>query len=554
MDIFNSCFEISKEGDVRVLAFYSHLLPIVVSLIIGSIVVFYARNRDKAMLFFAFTILLSLWLVGNLITWTVNDYYLVAGFWSTLDYLNVLFYLFIFYFAVFDFTKNQKTRRWAIALGVLASVVPFIITFAGLAVGEFDEPNCEMVGNEWLALYKLGFEWIIILAIIIMAGLAIVRHRKEKSELRRIILTAISTAGFLAIFSGSEFLSTYTEIYEINLYALFALPVFILLLAVSIFEMHTFRLRLDSLKIMQVLFVVFVLITISNLYVSDGVGELMISATGAIVTLGFGLLVYRGANKESEQRKKIENLALNLERANVRLKALDIQKSEFVSIASHQLRSPITSIRGYSSLILENSYGPVPPDMIEPLQRIEQSSMQMAMAIEDYLNVSRIESGNMKYNYSDFNLRDEVEHVCDDLRDSAAKLNLTLLFKTDLNSRGVVHADIGKTIQVIQNIVQNALKYTREGSVTVFVRDSVVKKKIYIDVIDTGIGMSTDTMHTIFQKFERAENANSINVHGTGLGLYVASKMADAMGGSIIASSEGDNKGSRFTIEFPLSM
>ena len=104
-----------------------------------------------------------------------------------------------------------------------------------------------------------------------MVGIvSLIRNRAKKAEFRRILLTTIVTSIFLTIFAGSEFLSTYTEIYEINLYALFTLPVFILLLAVSIFEMKTFRLRLESFKVFQVLFVVFILVTLSNLFVSDG--------------------------------------------------------------------------------------------------------------------------------------------------------------------------------------------------------------------------------------------------------------------------------------------
>jgi len=367
-------------------------------------------------------------------------------------------------------------------------------------------------------------------------------------------LTAFSTVSFLAIFSSSEYIATYTEVYEINLYALFTLPVFILLLAISIFEMKTFHLKLESVKVMRVLFAVFVVITVSNLLFSHSPSEFVMSITGVVITIGFGMLVVRGANREADQRKEIEQLALNLERANTRLEALDKQKSEFVSIASHQLRSPLTSIRGYASMLLEGSFGKVPPKAREPIERIEQSSRLMASAVEDYLNVSRIESGNMKYNLSDFNLRNEVEHICDDMRADALHQGLVLLFRTDLKSRGVVNADIGKTIQAVQNLINNAIKYTEKGTIKVLVRDNVLRKRIYVDIEDTGIGMSGETLSTIFQKFERADNANSVNVNGTGLGLYVSQKMIEAMGGTVSAYSEGDGKGSRFTLELPLAM
>jgi signal transduction histidine kinase len=192
--------------------------------------------------------------------------------------------------------------------------------------------------------------------------------------------------------------------------------------------------------------------------------------------------------------------------------------------------------------------------MLEPIERIEQSSRMMANSIEDYLNVSRIESGNMKYVLTDFNITDEAEHLVDDLRSEALKGGLIILFKKKLESMGIVNADIGKVQQIIHNLINNSIKYTQRGTITVYVHDDVKLKKIYVDILDTGVGMSVHTISTIFQKFERGNKANAVNVKGTGLGLFVALKMAEAMGGDIRGYSEGEGKGSRFTIELPLVM
>src|SRR5690606_38662749 len=107
---------------------------------------------------------------------------------------------------------------------------------------------------------------------------------------------------------------------------------------------------------------------------------------------------------------------------------LDKMKSEFVSIASHQLRSPITAIRGYVSMLVEGSYGKFPDKAREVLDRIAESSKFMAASIEDYLNVSRIEAGNMKYELSDFDLKEQTERVADEMRQVALKKGLVLIF------------------------------------------------------------------------------------------------------------------------------
>ena len=226
-------------------------------------------------------------------------------------------------------------------------------------------------------------------------------------------------------------------------------------------------------------------------------------------------------------------------------------KSEFVSIASHQLRSPITAIRGYVSMLVEGSYGKFPDKAQEVLARIGESSKFMATSIEDYLNVSRIEAGNMKYELSDFNLKEQAEKVSDELRQTAMKKGLVLVFRSGVSGSGMVHADIGKTRQVIMNFIDNSIKYTPKGTVTVVAHDDPKQKKMWVTISDTGVGMSTETLSEVFDKFVRAKNANQVNVTGTGLGLYVAKKMATGMGGKVWAESEGEGKGSSFHIEFP---
>ncbi len=157
------------------------------------------------------------------------------------------------------------------------------------------------------------------------------------------------------------------------------------------------------------------------------------------------------------------------------------------------------------------------------------------------------------YTNADFNLREQVEHIVDDLRPEATRSGLLLLFKSDMRGKGIVHADISKTQQILHNLINNSLKYTQKGSITVFVYDDIGRKQLFVNVIDTGIGMSTETINDLFQKFSRAKNANSVNINGTGLGLFVAREMARAMGGDISCSSAGDQRGSTFVLTLPLA-
>lgn len=362
---------------------------------------------------------------------------------------------------------------------------------------------------------------------------------------------------FLFSFFTMTFLGNYlTELgiipdSRIEMYGMFGMIVFMILISVLIVRFKTFNVELVA---SQALIIALVILIGSQFTFTQNTTTTVLTAITLVLTGIVGIILVRSIRKEVNQRREIETLAHSLARANEKLKDLDKLKSEFVSIASHQLRAPLTAIRGYTSMLLDGSYGKINTQAIEPLEHINESAKNMAYSVEDYLNVSRIESGNMKYNYSDFNLRDEVENACDDLRPQALQKGLVLLFRTDLKSQGVINADVGKTIQIIQNLINNSIKYTPKGSIRVLVRDDVVRKRIFVDIEDTGIGMNEDTRVRLFKKFERAANANTVNTTGTGLGLYVAFQMAQAMKGNITVTSEGDGKGSRFTIEFPLAL
>lgn len=546
MEFINTCFETTNS--LRFLALYSHLLPVIVSVILTYFILKNSSRKTPVILFSTFTTLLSLWLVGDLVLWHSNNYYYVAAFWSTLDYINILFYLVLVCFFYTQTTQRNKIPEILIFIFTAIAFAPLLFTIGGLSAEVFDEPNCEIVGNELLSSYKLLVEVVSIISIIL---LYIVSLFKTNVKSQSFLLT-FSTCVFLAIFSGSEYLATQTEIYEINLYALFALPIFLVIITFSIVEQNTFKIKVDSFSFAKILFTIFSAVAIFNLVLADDRLEFLVTGASTIVTAGFGLLLLRSARREVKQREQIEQLAVGLERANERLQVLDKQKSEFVSIASHQLRSPLTAIRGYVSMMVEGSFGKLPEKASEALGRIAESTVFMASSIDDFLEVSRIESGNMKYDYKDMNFKEQAEHIVDDLRADAVRRGLLLMFRSDMNGTGMVHADAGKTQQILHNLINNALKYTPKGSVTVYAHDDDKNKKMYVDIIDTGLGLSHESLQKLFGKFARAKVASSANIMGTGLGLFVAREMARAMGGDITVTSEGEGLGSTFTIVLPL--
>ncbi len=236
--------------------------------------------------------------------------------------------------------------------------------------------------------------------------------------------------------------------------------------------------------------------------------------------------------------------------ANNKLRELDRLKSEFLSIASHQLRAPITAIRGYTANISDGTYGEVPENFKKPLETIQETSRLMVNSIEDYLNISRIEQGSMKYEKGKLDVADLAKKVVNELSPIAAVKNLEI--KTSIPQDLIIVADTGKIKQVITNLVDNAIKYTEQGSVTVSV--SEVDTKARITISDTGVGIPADEIGGLFEKFKRARGANEVNTTGTGLGLYVAKQLVEGHGGKVWAESDGAGKGTRFIVELPIDL
>lgn len=271
-----------------------------------------------------------------------------------------------------------------------------------------------------------------------------------------------------------------------------------------------------------------------------------------------GYLLVRSVLTEIKQKEQLAALSDQLEDANKQLKVLDETKSEFVSIASHQLRTPLTVIKGYISMMLEGSFGSIPTSQRGPLEKVYESGERLIQLVENLLSVSRIESGRMKYNMDMASLRDLAAAVVDELMPAAKKKSLALKFVEPHETLPLVNIDAEKIRQVMTNLVDNAIKYTKKGSVVVSVYgqddpDNHVKRPSAIFTVqDTGTGVRADDQGKLFQKFIRGQGSALVHTEGTGLGLYVGRMMVEAHGGAIWVESKGENTGSTFAFAIPI--
>jgi signal transduction histidine kinase len=246
-------------------------------------------------------------------------------------------------------------------------------------------------------------------------------------------------------------------------------------------------------------------------------------------------------------QEKIEDATKKLRSTNDKLRKLDETKDDFISMASHQLRTPLTSIKGYTSMVLDGDAGKISPLQRKLLNQAFISSQRMVYLISDLLNVSRLRTGKFIIEPVPTNLAHITKDEVDQLIETAKGRNLNLVYHRPEHFPTYL-LDETKLRQVIMNFIDNAIYYTPSGgNITI----NLVEKpqSIEFTVTDDGIGVPKADQHHLFSKFYRAHNAKRARPDGTGLGLFMAKKVVIAQGGSTIFSSR-PGKGSTFGFNF----
>lgn len=239
-----------------------------------------------------------------------------------------------------------------------------------------------------------------------------------------------------------------------------------------------------------------------------------------------------------------------LSEANLHLKELDEVKSEFMSIASHQLRTPLTGIMGYLSMLVDGDYGTFPKEQKNILEQVLEASKRMVRLVNVFLNITRIEAGRFKLDRQSVDMAELVEHSIQDLRSRASEKHITITFKQHAALRPIF-VDPDKMADVILNLIDNAIKYTEKGEVHVQLRQE--SNGLRCEVTDTGIGIDHEEAKRLFEKFVRGSGIARIQPDGSGLGLFIAKKIVEAHGGTIGVVSSGVGKGSTFWFEIPFA-
>lgn len=527
------------------LLYYSYIPAVVISLLIGFFVLIKDNYSLRGKMFFLLILSFVLWVINIMFEWLVSYIVLLMFSWQ----IVILFEIPIFIFAVlFTYAFLNKTDKLPYLYKITSIIFYLLAVLVVPTVYNMESFNitvCEgAYGKAWVFVYALE-----IFSTLFIIFLCLKKYFSEKTYFlkKQILYYMVGMFFFLALFIFSNIFAEISNDYQMNFFGPLGMALFLGFLTYLMVRYHTFNIKMMGA---QALVVSLVVLIGATLLVEDPFYSEIIIAITLILVIGLGYSLTKSVKREVEQRERIERLAKDLETANEKLKELDQLKSEFLSLATHQIRAPLTAIKGYSSMLLDGDFGVLPQKAKDSIATIMKSCQNLIDVVGDFLNISRIEQGRLVYEKSVFEIAKLVREVVNELRPNVQTAGLTLSLDMPENFASKINADRNKIKQVISNVIDNAIKYSSQGEITV----SVFEKhgKVKIAVKDSGVGIDPSEMNKLFNKFSRTKDANKTNISGTGLGLYIAKKMLEAHGGDIKVFSEGVGLGATFTIELPI--
>ncbi len=258
------------------------------------------------------------------------------------------------------------------------------------------------------------------------------------------------------------------------------------------------------------------------------------------------------ALENSRLYKTLKDAKNDLSEAYENLIALNKMKDEFLTVASHELRTPMTIVKSYLWMIEQQKVGKLKKKQLEYLEKAAKGTQRMIDLINDMLNISKFEQDKVFFNVKQTDICDLIREIISSFEIKVKGKEIHLKF--DENCSDIfVDIDKEKMRDVLMNLIDNSVKFTNQGGIEIKVEEEL--KNVIISVSDTGSGISQEDLPKLFHKFGRIDNSYTIasDTGGTGLGLYIAKLYIEGMGGKIWATSEGSGKGSIFWISIPNS-
>lgn len=508
------------------LMFYSYF-PIV------FLVLFFAGyvHRNSRTIFSRLLLLIaitfSIWIFLEFLNWTAISVVLVSFTWQLLFIIiPLIFLLSLLFFYNFIFEKNLDLRKMLI---VLLAFLPIIFLLPSeFNFSTFDIYNCENVdGIGWLYVY--AFDLFCILSVCLSGIVAI----KESGKINRIkkLLATLATVVFLSVLFVTTTFADFTYLYEFNLLGPLGMLVFVILTSYLIVRYGAF-----NIKTLGSQFLIFALVfaNFSLFFVQDIVNARIIILITLIITVVIGEILFRSIRFIEKQKQE---LAISND-----------NQEKLLHFITHQVKSNMTKSRNIFAGLIEGDYGRT-TKKVANIANIGLKNEEYGIeTVQNILKASDLKKGVVELKKEKFSVSEILSDIISKSKIVASEKGLNIVENVS-ESNVFINGDKIGLSEVFKNLINNAILYTQEGEIEIYLSED--EKQIIFSVEDTGVGISDEDMKNLFTEGGKGKDSLKYNINSTGYGLFIARQIIRRHNGDIHVHSEGQGKGSKFSVILP---
>jgi len=505
------------------------------------------KNRTNK-LFLATVCGIIVWMISNFLENGTSNLTL-ASIALRLDFFSASILSYFWLLFCLNFPQPREKRPWFEKVLVVVPAIFFAaMSFSDLIIKNITVVNERVVFDEGI-LFIFYAVYILAYMIIGGCGYLVFTYYKSKDIQRTqilYVLLGLSISGSIAVVINL-FLQPYipVELFRLGTYAVIFVPAFT---AYAIVTKKLFNIKIVATELLALtLWIILLIRTI----LSSNPQDFAINLTISICVTIFGILLIKNVIVEVEQSKEIKKAYEIEKQAHQDLIELDEAKTNFMLVTQHHLRTPLSVTAGFMDLLIKGNYGKIDSNALDIIKRSDESIRKEIEVVNDLLTVSSFQLGKGYVQFEqNVPIKDILEDIVKDLKPVADNQKIYLKFES-IDPIPNISADKKQIRMALQNIIDNAIKYTKQGGVDVKIK--LEGDKVKIEIKDTGMGMTPEDQKELFKAFHRNKESWAANATGKGIGLFLTDQIIHAHSGKIWAESEGPGRGTIFSIELPIN-
>ncbi|MBI1833754.1 MAG: hypothetical protein HYR90_02920 [Candidatus Andersenbacteria bacterium] len=509
------------------------------NLILAGLILFYSK-RKSARWFAGLIVAIVAWTIVNYLADNTADPFW-AEVWTKMTFSTTSFWpwLLLIFALIFPDKGKSLKKLWPILNFIPVALIQILLFTPTIVAGieQYDQGVTVQFGP-LLHVFTVYF----LVGMLAAIGILFWKARKTEAEDRRRIWYVLSGLGLFLLFAliTNLVIPVAFDYFYASVFGPYFTIFFTGLTTMSIIRHRLLGIKLLAPQIFTLFIgaVLFVMV-----FFATGTGDLIVRSLIFIWYAILAVLLVRGVQREAQ-------LVDELSEANTHLKELMDIKTEFLQIASHQLRTPLTSLRGLLAMQAEGGFDQLPDQERRGMHKnMNSAANNLNNIVNDLLDAMELEGGKLNFTWEQVDIMRLLQESVDTLKPAYDKKGLTIAFNKPV-ALPKVEADTSYLRQVFLNIINNAEKYTEKGGLVI--TPTLKTGRVEISFKDTGIGIDPPELPKLFGKFVRGKKSALIHTDGSGLGLFIIKKIVEEHRGSVTLESEGIGKGSTVLVTLPL--